>query len=242
MKGLLLVVRRELGAYFNSMWGYLVVAAILVIDGLLFNAFALGSGAKYSSDVLRQFFYFSFGTTVAAAILLTMRLIAEERQTGTLVLLDSSPLSDWQIVGGKWFSAVVFLTFLTLLTAYMPALIFVNGKVSVGHIAAGYLGLILVAAAVASIGTFASTLSRSQLVSGVIATIITVFLLICWLLAKIATAPFDSILSYMAMFNAHFSRTFMQGRIVTADLVYYASVCFAFLMLSVRWMAARRWT
>lgn len=241
MKGLLLVVRRELAAYFNSIWGYVVIAAILMIDGLLFNAFSLGSGAKYSADVLRQFFYFSFGTTVAAGILLTMRLIAEERQTGTIVLLDSSPLSDWEIIGGKWLSAVAFLSVLTLLTVYMPALIFVNGKVSIGHIAAGYLGLLLVGGATAAIGTFASTITRSQLVAGVLATIMTVFFLIAWLLAKIATAPFDSILSYMAMFNDHFSRTFMQGRIVTDDLVFYASVIFAFLMLSVRWLAARRW-
>ncbi|MFB6374667.1 MAG: ABC transporter permease, partial [Bradymonadaceae bacterium] len=146
MKGLYLVIRRELAAYVNSIWGYIVVAAILVIDGLLFNAFALGTEARLSENVLRQFFYFSFGTTMVASILLTMPLIARERQSGTINLLDSSPLSDWQIVGGKWLSAFLFVTAMTLLTLYMPALIFVNGKVSVGHIAAGYLGLISVGA------------------------------------------------------------------------------------------------
>lgn len=241
MRGLWLIVRRELGAYFRSIWGYAVLAAILVVDGLLFNAFALGSGARYSEDVLRQFFYFSFGTTIAASILLTMRLIAEERQTGTIRLLDASPLADWEIIGGKWLSAFLFVALLTSLTLYMPALIFVNGAVSAGHIAAGYLGLLLVASATTAIGTFASTVTRSQLVAGLIATIVSVFFLIAWLLAKIVAAPFDTVLSYTAMFNGHFSRTFMEGRIATQDLVYYASVTFVFLMLSVRWLATRRW-
>lgn len=242
MKGLLLVVRRELGAYVFSLWGWAVVSAILVIDGLLFNAFALGAGARYSTDVLRQFFYFSFGTTTIAAILLTMGLIAEERQTGTLRLLDASPLTDWQIVGGKWLSAMAVLGAMTLMTLYMPALIFVHGKVSVGHIAAGYLGLLLVGGATAAVGTFASTIARSQLVAGVTAAILTVFLLISWLLAKVAAPPFDQLFAYMAMFNDHFSRSFMQGRIATVDLVYYGSVIFLFLMLSVRWMSTRRWS
>ncbi|MFB6262257.1 MAG: ABC transporter permease subunit [Bradymonadaceae bacterium] len=241
MKGLYLVARRELGRYFNSIWGFVVVAAILVIDGLLFNAFALGAGPKKSTEVLRQFFYFSFGTTVVAGILLTIRLVAEERETGTLTLLDASPLSDWQIVGGKYLAALTFLSGMTLLTVYMPALIFVNGKVSIGHIAAGYLGLILVGSATVAIGTFASTLTESQVVAGIVGGIIAVFLLITWLLARVVSAPFDSVFSYMAMFNRHFSRSFMQGRVETNDLVYYATVTFAFLMLSVRWLAARRW-
>lgn len=241
MKGLYLVLRRELAAYFNSIWGYVIAFFVLVFDGLMFNAFALGASPRPSSTVLEQFFYFSFGTTMTAAVFLTMRLIAKERETGTIVLLDSSPLSDWQIIGGKWLSSVLILTILTALTIYMPALIFVNGKVSFGHIAAGYLGLFLVGAATCAIGTFASTITDSQLVSGVTAGFISLTFVLFWLLAKISPAPFKSILAYLAMFNDHFATTFMRGLITTTDLVYYASVTFVFLMLSVRWIAARRW-
>jgi len=140
MRGMLLVARRELAAYLNSYWGYAVIAAVLVIDGLLFNAFALGNQPKYSSKVIEEFFYFSFGTTVIASILLTMRLVAEERQTGTIVLIDSSPLGAWQLIGGKYLSAMVVLATMVLATMYMPALVFVNGKVSYGHIFAGSPG------------------------------------------------------------------------------------------------------
>lgn len=241
MRGLYLVVRRELAAYFNSIWGYVIGALVLVIDGLLFNAFALGAGSLESTTVLERFFYFSFGITVTAGILLTMRLIAKERETGTIALLDSSPLADWQIVGGKWLSSVAIIWLLTAITVYMPALIFVNGRVSVGHIAAGYLGLFLVGAATCAIGTFASTITDSQIVSGVVGGFLVVALLLTWLLAKITPAPFDAVLSYFAMFNDHFGRTFRKGRIATDDLIYYLSVIFVFLMLSVRWFRARRW-
>lgn len=241
MKGVMLIARRELGAYFNSFWGYLVVAVVLIINGLLFNAFAMGDAPKLSFEVLRDFFYFSFGTTVVASILITMRLIAEERQTGTMMLIHASPLAEWQVIAGKYLSAMVFLGVMLALSGYMPALVFVNGKVSLGHIFSGYLGLMLVGSATVAIGTFASTLSRSQLVAAVVGGVIAVFLLVTWLLARIADPPLKEILSYMSLFDKHFRRSFMEGQIHTSDVVYYLSVTFAFLVLSTRWISARRW-
>lgn len=241
MKGVLLIARRELAAYFNSVWGYLVVAVILVINGLLFNAFALGSEPKLSFEVLRDFFYFSFGTTVIASILITMRLIAEERQTGTIMLIHASPLAEWQVILGKYLSALIFLLVMLGLSGYMPALVFVNGKVSLGHIFAGYLGLGLVGSATIAVGTFSSTLSRSQLVAAVVGGVLTVFLLITWLLARIADPPLKEILSYTSLFDRHFRKSFMEGQIHTRDIVYYLSLTFVFLVLSVRSISARRW-
>lgn len=241
MRNLLLVARRELGSYFNSFWGYLIVAIILMINGLLFNAFAMGEKARFSFEILRDFFYFSFGTTVVASVLLTMRLIAEEKQTGTIALVQASPVSDWQLVVGKWFSAVTFVSFLLALSTYMPALVLVNGKVSVGHLFAGYFGLVLVASAVCAIGTFASTLSKSQLVAAVVSGVIVVFLILTWLLGKIADPPIQSVLSYMSFFDRHYGRTFMLGQIHLKDIVFFISTTFFFLTLATRWMGSRRW-
>ena len=95
------------------MTGYIIAAVVLIVDGLLFNAFALGGGEKLSSEVLTPFFYFSSGTTIIASVFISMRLFAEERQTGTLVLLTSSPVHDGEIVLGKFLSALVFLSLLT---------------------------------------------------------------------------------------------------------------------------------
>ena len=83
MSAVFLLVRRELGAYLTPPWGWIILAFVLLIDGLLFNVFALGGREKYSAQVLSEFFYFSSGTTMIAGILLTMRLLAEERQTGS---------------------------------------------------------------------------------------------------------------------------------------------------------------
>ena len=161
MRSLGLIIRRELACYVHTPLGVIVGACVLLADGLLFNAFALGSGRRFSSEVLEDFFYFSSGTTVIAALFLAMRLLAEERQRGTISLLFSSPVNEWQIVLGKFFSAQLFLSLLTLATLYMPALIFVNGRVSLGHIAAGYLGLLLLGAAALAMGTFASAVART---------------------------------------------------------------------------------
>lgn len=240
MRQMLLVARRDLAGYLNSLWGYAVIAALLLVEGLFFNGFALGNQPKYSSKVIEDFFYLTFGITTAASILLTMRLVAEERQTGTIVLIDSSPVSSWQLIGGKYLSAMLVLGAMVAATAYMPALVFVNGKVSYGHIFAGYLGVMLVMAAVAAIGTFASAVSRSQLVAGFTSVALTVSLVVMWLVAKVADPPIADIFSYLSLFERHF-RGFMRGQINSEDVVFYLSIAFLFLMLASRFMAARRW-
>jgi ABC-2 type transport system permease protein len=132
MKTIALLVRRELKSYFDTSWGWIILTLVLVLDGLLFNSFALGSRERYSANVLSDFFYFSSGTTMIAGILLTMRLIAEERQTGTFTLLQTAPISAHEIVLGKFLGAFGFLAIITALSSYMPVFIFVYGWVSVG--------------------------------------------------------------------------------------------------------------
>lgn len=240
MRGMMLVARRELAAYFNSYWGWVVIAVILLIDGLLFNAFAMGDQAKYSSKVIEDFFFFSFGCTVIASLPVTMRLFAEEKQTGTMVLLDSAPLSRWQLVGGKYLSALVVMAVLVLSTLYMPALVFVNGKVSYGHIFAGYLGLMLVAAAATGIGTLGSAVARNQIVAFIASTLLVLLFVLAWLLAKVSSPPLQDIISYLSFFDRHF-RGFMEGKVNTESVVYFVSVTFVTLLLSSRYLAVRRW-
>jgi len=240
MKGMLLVARRDLAAYLNNYWGYAVIAALLVLEGLMFNAFALGDRPKYSGQVIEDFFYLTFGFVCFASVIFSMRVVAEERQTGTLVLLDSSPLQAWQIIGGKYISALSVLLLMVACTVYMPALVLVNGKVSYGHLAAGYLGLGLLAAATVGLGTLASTISRSQLVAGIVGAILVVTLVISWFLAKIVDPPLAEVFSYLSLLDRHF-RGFMRGQINTEDVVYLLSIAFVGLTLSTRFMAARRW-
>ena len=95
MNHILLIARRELAGYGRTPSGYLIVAATLLVQGLLFNTRAVGTGAKLSSQVLIDFLRDSSGTTTVASVLLAMRLFAEERQSGTLTLLFTSPVREF---------------------------------------------------------------------------------------------------------------------------------------------------
>jgi len=155
MRMVALIVRRELGAFFRSPLGFIILSTVLLLDGLLFNAYAMGSEERRSSSVLMLFFYFSSGTTLVASIVISMRLLAEERQTGSAALILSAPVSEAEIVIGKFLSAWIFLAIITVSTLYMPLLIFVNGSVTVGQICAGYLGLLVLGAAGAHLAALA---------------------------------------------------------------------------------------
>jgi ABC-2 type transport system permease protein len=236
----LLITRRELGAYFRSMTGYIIAAIVLLVDGLLFNVWAMGGNEKLSAEVVSQFFYAASGTTMIASVFISMRLLAEERQTGTLVLLTSSPIHDWEIVLGKFLSSFIFLALITLATIYMPLLIKVNGKVSFGHLAAGYVGLLLLGSAALAIGTFGSAIARTQVLAAIFSGCIVVALVLCWLLAKVTEKPFADVFLAIAIWGRHFP-PFQTGTIHARDVVYYLAITYVALFAATRVLEARRW-
>lgn len=240
MSAALLIAGRELRAYLRSPFGYIVAAATLLIDGLLFEGFALGADARLSADVLFDFFYFASGTTMVASVLLSMRLVAEERQTGTLVLVNTAPVRDAEIVLGKFLAAFGFVALLTALTVYMPLLILVNGKVSLGHIVVGYIGLVMLGAASVAIGLFASTLAKTQVLAAILGAGILVTMLLLWLVGRVTDPPLNTFLASMALHNERQS-AFMRGLLRVDNVVYYAAVTYFFLLAAIKTLEARRW-
>jgi ABC-2 type transport system permease protein len=241
MRAALLIARRELGSYLRTMNGYIIAAAVLLVDGVLWNAFALGAQQdKHSAEVLSDFFYFSSGTTMIAAVFLSMRLLAEERQTGTLVLLTSSPVRDREIILGKFFSSLAFLALITLATAFMPALIIINGKLSIGQVAAGYLGLLLLGSAALAIGTLGSALARSQVLAAILSGAMLVGLIVVWLLAGVSERPLNDVFLALALWGRHFP-PFQAGVINLRDVAYYLLVTYFALFAATRVLEARRW-
>jgi ABC-2 type transport system permease protein len=234
------IFKRDLGAYFRSPAGYVIFGLVLLVDGVLFNAFALGESDRRSSEVLAKFFYFSSGTTMIASIFISMRLLAEERQTGTLVLLASSPLAERDIVLGKYLSGVAFLSLITLATAYMPLLILVHGKISWGHLLAGYSGLLLLGAATLAIGTLGSALARTQVLAAIVSGVIVVMLLTCWLLVNVTEYPLSEVVLELALYHRHFP-AFSTGMVRLVDVVYYLALSHVALFMAVRVLEARRW-
>jgi ABC-2 type transport system permease protein len=193
-----------------------------------------------SAQVLQEFFFGASGTTMIAAIVLSMRLLAEERQLGTITLLNTSPVKDGEIVMGKFVSAFGVVALMTGLTIYMPLLILVNGKVSGGHIAVGYLGLLLLGAASVAIGLFASALARSQVVALILGALIMAPMLLLWALARAVDPPFNGFLSALSLHHENF-RPFMVGILELGSVAYYLLVTYFFLLAATKTLEARRW-
>jgi ABC-2 type transport system permease protein len=235
----LLIARREFYAYLRSPLGSAIVAAALLIDGLWFH-FEGMSRPLLSSEVLQQFFYGASGTTMIAAIVLSMRLLAEERQTGTFTLLNTSPVRDAEIVAGKFLSAFAVIAVMTALSIYMPLLILVNGKVSFGHVAVGYLGLLLLGATATSIGLFASALARSQVIAAVIGAALLGVLVLMWLVARAVDPPLNEFFAALAVHHENF-RPFQQGILELRRVAYYLAVTYFFLLAATKTLEARRW-
>jgi ABC-2 type transport system permease protein len=236
-----LIARRELGAYLRTMSGYVIAAVVLFVDGILFNARALGSQQdRLSTEVLSEFFFNSSGLVMAASVFLSMRLLAEERQNGSMVLLSSSPVRERDIILGKFLSAFIFLTLMTLAGVFMPLLILVNGKLSFGHVAVGYLGLLLLGGAALAIGTLGSTLARSQLLAAIISGCMVVCLIVVWMLGSVTERPLSDVFFALALWGRHFP-PFQAGIIHVRDVVYYLAVTYFALFVSIRVLEARRW-
>jgi len=236
-----LIARRELGGYLRTMSGYVIAAVVLFVDGILFNVRALGGQQdRLSTEVLSEFFFNSSGLVMAASVFLSMRLLAEERQNGSMVLLSSSPVRERDIILGKFFSAFVFLTLMTLAGVFMPMLILVNGKLSLGHVAVGYLGLLLLGGATLAIGTLGSTLARSQLLAAIISGSMVVCMIVVWMLGTVTERPLNDVFFALALWGRHFP-PFQAGIIHLRDVVYYLAVMYFALFVSIRVLEARRW-
>jgi ABC-2 type transport system permease protein len=238
----LIIARRDLASYLHGYSAYLIIACLLLFNGLFFYAFALGSeDSRYSHEILENFFYLSWGFAVATAVLLTMRSLADEHALGTEVLLRTSIVTDGEIVLGKWLAAMGVVGLYVGLTLHMPLMIFVNGKVSVGHLVVGYLGVLLGGAVASALGVFCSALFRNQLAAGVIGGLVAIYMaVISWMLADQTSPPFSDVIAYTAIFNQHFV-PFMEGRLSLAATTYHLTLGALFLTLSTLVLNGRRW-
>jgi ABC-2 type transport system permease protein len=239
VKRSLLIARREVYAYLRSPLGAAIIAGVLLVDGLVFYFFGLRE-AKLSADALAQFFWAASGPTMIASIILAMRLLAEERQTGTFTLLNTSPVRDAEIVLGKFLAAFGVILLMTALTIYMPIIVKVHGKISVGHILVGYAGLLLLGAASLSVGIFASALVRSQVVAAIIGAAMMGVFLLQWMIGKAVEPPLNKFFAAMALHHDNF-RPFQVGVLEFKRVIFYLAVTYFFLLAATKVLEARRW-
>ena len=240
MRAIRIIYRRELGAYLRSPYGWVIASVVLLIDGILFQGYAM-SGEQLSAMVLERYFYFASVMPLFGGVLLSFRLLSEERQNHSMVLLNTSPVRDSDIVLGKFFAALTFLAIILALSIYMPILIKVNGKITSVQVLVGYIGLLLVGAATLAIGLFGSALTRQQLIAAVTSSAMVAILCFIHLLANKVDPPLKDVLDQIDLWWVHFQYGFMKGVLNLKDVVYYVATTYFFLLLSIKTLEAKRW-
>jgi len=240
MRATSIIYKRELGHYFRSPLGWIIAAAVLLVYGILFQSQAM-TGEQLSAVVLERTFFFMSGISTFGGVLLSFRLLAEERQNHSMVLLKTSPVRDTEIVLGKFFAALTFLSLVLLIALYMPLLIKVNGKITWSQILTGYLGLVLLGSATLAIGIFASALTRQQIIAVLLAALFVTVLCFIYPLGKRLDSPVREVLEQLDLWWVHFQNGFMRSILNLKDVVYYLAMTYFFLLLAVKTLEAKRW-
>ncbi len=235
MKNVWAVSQRELRSYFLSPLAYVVIALFLALSGYLF-ALILANGRQASLQGLVQNVSVLYLFIVPA---ISMRLLAEEQRSGTIELLLTNPVQEWEIVTGKFLASVLLVVVMLALTLLYPLFLYIFGSPDTGPIITGYLGILLQAAAFLSVGLWASSLTSNQVVAAIIAFAL---LLILWLsdnLGQFLGGTVGAIVSYTSVIN-HF-QSFPQGVIQSNDVIYYVTLILAGIVLSTLSLQSRRY-
>jgi len=230
MHAIWIITKRELASFFDSLIAYILLILFLGFSGFftwLFgnDIFLVGQAS------LRAFFSISYWTLFFFIPAMTMRLLAEERRTGTIELLLTRAVSDRQVVIGKFLSTLLLITIALAFT--LPYVITVSsiGNMDTGGVICGYLGLLLMSATYISIGLFASSITHNQIVAYLSAlTIGLLFHLLFDLLASSFTGFIGQLFNMLSL-RVHFE-SISRGVVDSSDLIYFLSLIFIGLFLS----------
>ncbi len=235
MRNIWPIFKRELRAYFDSPTAYVVIIVFLLVTGWFFttNFFMAGQAdMRVAFGIIPFIFIF-----ITPAI--TMRLISEERKSGTMELLVTMPITDGEIIVGKYLAAVVLLAAMLIPTLCYPVTISFLGDMDTGPLIGGYIGLVLMGAGYLAIGTFGSSLTESQVVAFILSwmMVFIFFLLdkVLFILPNWMVTPVE----YLSI-EYHF-QNIARGVLDTRDIVYYLSLIILALLMAARSLAARRW-
>jgi len=241
------IARREYNLYFASPVAYIVAFIILLIIGLFFFFIDISTASRQGFPPTVQNIIGITGFMLAFLTpAITTRLLAEERRLGTIELLLTSPVRDWELVVGKWLGAFLLLLTIMAITFIYPIILnqIVEPGIDQGPLVSGYLGLILLLSAVVAIGVFVSSLFSNQ-IAAFIATM-GVFIFVWWIIGIVAqvTGPLSAgneIVSYLD-FSGHFYNNFLRGVIDLTDVIYYLSVTALGLFMATMSVEMRRWS
>lgn len=235
MQNIKTIYMKELKSYFNSPIAYIVIIVFLVIIGWFFTngLFANNVASLRPMFDMVPFIFLFFIPAI------TMRSFSEEKKQGTIELLLTKPVTEYELVIGK-FLAALMLTIITLIPTLLYFLAVLNlGDLEIGAVIGGYLGLILMAAVYIGIGLFASSLTENQVIAFIISFII-IFAL--FMLGKILIQVSPGLVSAVEFISTdyHFSNI-SRGVIDTRNLIYYFSMIFLSVFLTKVSIESRKW-
>ena len=245
MKSLLAIARKEFLSFFYAPMAYIVMASFLVMNGFLFSLIlaALSQPGASSASPMALFFggtLFFWIFMILMAPVLTMRLGAEERKTGTLETLLTAPVSDAEVVLGKYVGALAMVLALWLPTLLYGGVLSRFSEVDWGTVWTGYLGVFLVSMFFTAVGLFTSFATRNQLVAAILAFGILVLLLMASILSFLITDPlWKGVLDTMDLWAL--MQNFGRGVVDSRAVVYCLSGAALFLALAHQALQARRW-
>jgi ABC-2 type transport system permease protein len=235
MSPALVISRREIRTYFNSAVAYIVVTVFTVLTGYLFFTQLF---VEKQAD-MRGFFNIMPLLFMFMVPAITMRLLADEKSSGTLELLITMPVRDWEVVVGKFLAAMALLCTAIGLTLVFALTVKGLGPLDRGPTIGGYLGLVLMGGAYVAIGVMASSLTRNSIVSFILAFAISFGLYLLGRLTQFLPQSWQGLVSYLSI-DGHFENI-GRGVIDSRDVIYYLSVIVVTLLIATLSLESRRW-
>jgi ABC-2 type transport system permease protein len=253
MRNILTICGKELNTYFRSPIAYGVMAFFALITGYFFYAAtAFFVQRSLQSAMMGQSIPMNVDEWVVRSLLsnvgvvglflipmITMRLFAEEKRSGTIELLATSPLRDYEIIGGKWLAAMVLYTALMGISGVNMATLYAYGNPSPIPMLVGYLGLLLQGGALLAIGTFVSSCTKNQIVAAVGGFGICLLLWVLDWVSSFESGAMYQVIGYLSVVS-HFE-PFSRGVIDSKDVIFYVTLIALGLFLTARSMESMRW-
>ncbi len=229
------ITKREIRTYFNSPVAYIVVTVFMLISGyFFFNTLFIEKQAE-----MRGFFSIAPMLFAFIAPAITMRLIAEEKGSGTLEMLITMPLRDWEVVLGKFLAAMFLLIVLVVMTMAYGVTLSLIGPLDKGPAIGGYLGLLLMGGSYVAIGVMASAFTKNQIVAFIIGFGISFSLYLFGHIVQLVPQSIQPLVAFLGT-NGHFE-SIGRGVIDTRDLFYYLSIMVVSLSIATTTLESRKW-
>jgi ABC-2 type transport system permease protein len=247
------ICRKELGTYFASPIAYLLLTMFGVVFGFFFwNALGYFVMAGMEMQLRGETMPMNVNEQIIRPLLsnvsviglffipmITMRLFAEEKRSGTIELLATSPVRDIEVILGKWFAALILYACLLLFTALNFGFLFLYGNPDWKPLAVAYLGLLLQGGLLLAIGTFISTLTKNQIIAGAATFGVCILFWVLGWVSGYESATWATVLAYLSVIT-HFD-SFARGVIDSKDVIFYLTGIFLGLFITARSMESLRW-